>query len=109
MSLSSEIAQDNTGRLAGRKGPANRQARLFPQHGLITLRRTNIQNRAGRCVTIARRLNKTTHHRVTDNEKFRLQKYHNSTSFQSHPLSSWRFTMEPTGFDHQGSVHAGLS
>jgi len=35
MSLCSDIAQDNTGRLAGRKESANLQARLFPRPGLI--------------------------------------------------------------------------
>jgi hypothetical protein len=31
-------------------------------------------------------LGKTTHHRVTDNEKFRILLYHFSSSIQSHPL-----------------------
>ena len=41
---------------------------LLPEDGAAV---TNVKNRAGRCVTIPGAL-KTTHYRVTDNEKFRL-------------------------------------
>jgi hypothetical protein len=87
MSRSSDIAQDNTRRLAGSKGPANFSGYIIPAPGAyLRTTRTNIGNRAGRCVTTSRRLDKTTHHRVTDNEKFPFYKYHNPNCFQSQPV-----------------------
>jgi hypothetical protein len=68
MSLCLDITQANTGRLAERKESANLPAKLF-SYTWATLR-IEIKNRVGRCVTISRRLNETSHHRVTDNEKF---------------------------------------
>jgi len=44
-----------------------------------------------------------------DNEKFRLQNYHNPSGFQSHPLQPSGSTLEPTGFDYDGPQQAGLS
>jgi hypothetical protein len=78
MPLSLHVAR-NARRVAGRKGPAKLPARiavlqphcglgLLPEHGA---RVANMKKRVGRRITISRRL-KTTHHRVTDNEKFRL-------------------------------------
>jgi hypothetical protein len=69
----------------------------------------NLYSRVGRCFTISPRLKKTTHHRVTDNEKFRLQNYHNPSGFQSYPLQPSGSTLEPTGFDYDGPQQAGLS
>jgi hypothetical protein len=87
MPLSLHIAQGSTRRLAGRKGPAKLRARVSVggalRLGLFspnTERSDKYMNRAGRCVTISRRL-KNNPSRVTDNEKFRLKLYHFSSSF----------------------------
>jgi hypothetical protein len=82
MCLSSHIAQGETERLAGKKGSANLLGRLFPGNlGYCSNSTDQSINRGGRCVTISRRFEKTTHHRVTDNEKFTVQNYHISSGF----------------------------
>ena len=58
------------------------QKRLFPRDlGYCSNCWDQSINRVGRCVTISRRFEKTTHHRVTDNEKFAVQNYHTSSGF----------------------------
>jgi hypothetical protein len=110
MSVSLDITQGNTGRLADRKGPANLAAKLFPcALGYCSNNTDQFIKLHREMVTISRRFQKTTRHRVTENEKFRLQKYRNSSSFQSHPLQLSRSAMEPTGFDRHGPGHVGFS
>ena len=78
MPLSSDIAQGNTRRLVGRKGPAKLAARisvLRPRCGLgftwNTERSDQYNERRWEMRHHLPALESTTHHRVTDNEKFR--------------------------------------
>jgi hypothetical protein len=79
MPLSLHVARGNARRVAGQKGPAKLPAGISvsrPHNGLGLFTRIRSESgqyekRVGRSITIPRRL-KTTHHRVTDNEKFRL-------------------------------------
>ena len=87
MSRSSDIAQDNTGPPSWSEGTSEFGGNISPAPWAYSrTTRTNIGNRAGRCVTTSRRLDKTTHHRVTDNEKFPFYKYHTPDCIQSQPL-----------------------